>query len=463
MDAAFAHAADFLAGLEQRPVAAVADLATLRARFSATLPTAGLAPKRVVEELVHAVDDGLHGSAGGRFFGWVIGGALPAALAVDWLTAAWDQNAALYSTAPAAAVVEEVVGRWLVDLLALPPDAGFALVTGSQMAHVTCLAAARHAVLAARGWDVEKQGLFGAPPIRLLLSGARHGSVDRAVSLLGLGRDHVVPLVWTARRGVEADDLERQLKKNAGAPTIVALQAGEINSGVYDDFATLIPLAREHGAWVHVDGAIGLWAAVSPRLRHLVKGIGKADSWVTDGHKWLNTPYDCGFAFIADAQAQRAALSHRASYLTHDSEARDQIDWNPEWSRRARGFAAWAALRQLGKQGLAELIEGCVDHTTALVVGLGALPGVEILCRPTINQGVVRFRSPVSTAGEAEHDRETDRVIAAVLETGEAFFTGTTYEGRRAMRISVSSWMTSNDDVARVLRAVARVLDQRQS
>ena len=274
----------------------------------------------------------------------MVGGALPAALAADWLTSAWDQNAGIHASGPAAAVVEEVSGRWIKDLLGLPAEASFAFVTGCQMAHVTCLAAARHALLARRGRDVARHGLYGAPPIRILTSSELHGSFQRAVRFLGMGLDHIVEIP------LAADSPESALAAGGDTPTIVLLMAGDLILGAYDDFATLIPIAHRHACWVHVDGAFGLWAAASPQYRHLLRGVEAADSWATDGHKFLQVPYDSGYAFVADAAAHLAAMSHREPYLQHHQQARDQMDWNPEWSRRARGFATYAALRQLGRR-----------------------------------------------------------------------------------------------------------------
>lgn len=449
------HAFSYLQNLDRAPVGATVDVQTLRQRISKPLGGSGLPPEQVVTELVKDVEGGLLASAGGRFFGWVIGGALPAALAADWLTATWDQNAALYATAPAAAVVEEVAGLWLKDVLRLPAHASFALVSGCQMAHVTCLAAARHAVLAERDWDVEARGLYGAPPIRILSSTQLHGSFERAVRLLGLGRNQVICLTSDTHDRLEPEALQKALEADPSAPTVVLLQAGDINIGAFDDFETLIPLAKRYGAWVHVDGAFGLWAAASPRYRHLVKGVEAADSWATDGHKWLNVPFDCGYAFIAHTDAHRASMTHRAAYITHHDDARDEMDWNPEWSRRSRGFSTYAALRQLGRDGVADLIERCCRHAHALVMGIGSLPGAEVLWEPTINQGLVRF---LDSSSEQDHDRRTDEVIAAIVAAGEAFFGGTTWRGKRAMRVSVCNWQTSAEDVRRSINSVARVL-----
>jgi glutamate/tyrosine decarboxylase-like PLP-dependent enzyme len=449
------HALSFLQNLDRAPVGATVDVQMLRQRLNKPLADSGLPAEQVVTELVKDVEGGLLGSAGGRFFGWVIGGALPAALATDWLAATWDQNAAIYATSPAAAVVEEIAGLWLKDILRLPAPASFALVTGCQMAHVTCLAAARHALLSERGWDVEKRGLYGAPPIRILSSAQLHGSFERAVRLLGLGRDQVISLTSDAHDRLEPEALQKALDADASAPTIVLLQAGDINIGAFDDFESLIPLAKGHGAWVHVDGAFGLWVAASARYRHLMKGAEAADSWATDGHKWLNVPFDCGYAFIAHADAHRASMTQRAAYITHHDDARDEMDWNPEWSRRSRGFPTYAALRELGRDGVADLIERCCRHAHALVMGIGSLPGAEVLWEPTINQGLVRF---LDASNEQDHDRRTDEVIAAIVAAGEAFFGGTTWRGKRAMRVSVCSWQTSPEDVRRSINSVARVL-----
>ena len=417
-----------------------------------------MTPEQVVAELVHDVEGGILGSAGGRFFGWVVGGSLPAALAADWLTAAWDQNAAMYTCAPAAAIAEEVAGVWLKGILGLPEQASFALVSGCQMAHSTCLAAARHALLAKRGWDVERLGLYGAPPIRILTSDQRHGTFERAVRLLGLGSEHIVDLPVDSQGRLRSDALRQALESHGSEPTIVLLQAGDVNTGAYDAFDQLIPIAHEHNAWVHVDGAFGLWAAASPKYRHLVRGVSTADSWATDGHKWLNVPYDCGYAFVLDSESHRASLAHRAPYLTHDSGARDEMDWNPEWSRRARGFPTYAALRQLGRNGVTELVDRCCRHAHSLTTRIGQLPGAELVWEPVINQGLVRFLDSRPGASGQDHDRRTDEVIAAILATGEAFFGGTTWRGRRAMRVSVCSWRTSEEDVDRVVRAVAKLL-----
>jgi len=459
LSAALKHALDHLAPARELSVAATASLESLRAKLCFSLPEAGIDGARVVDELVSAVEGGIINSAGPRFFGWVIGGSLPAALAADWLTSAWDQNAGLYACSPAAAIVEEAAGQWLKELLHLPATASFALVTGAQMAHVTCLAAARHALLAKQGIDVETDGLSGSPAIRILTSTEKHGTIVRAVRLLGLGEKNLISLQSDADGRLPAESLTNALQEDSTIPTVVVLQAGDLSIGAFDDFQTLIPIAKKHGAWVHIDGAFGLWAAASARYRHLLAGAGQADSWTTDGHKWLNVPYDCGYAFVADREAHRASLSHRAAYLTHDADARDQLDWTPEYSRRGRGFATYAALRQLGKAGVEALIDRTCGHAHALVTRMGSLPGAEMLWEPQINQGLIRFHDPRNGATDTDHDAFTDRIMAAILASGEAFFTGTTWRGRRAMRVSVCNWQTSTEDVERVIKCVARTLE----
>ncbi len=452
------HASAYLETLAQAPVVATATLAELRRRLARPLIDNGVDAVQVIDELVSDVAGGVLGSAGGRFFGWVIGGSVPAALAADWLTSTWDQNAAIHACGPAEGVIEEICGSWLKELLNLPATASFAIVTGSQMAHVTCLAAARHALLAKYGWDVERKGLHAAPRIRIVSSSERHGSIERAVRFLGLGGECVIDLPTDNQGRMQVDELRLALQAQAEVPTIVVLQAGDLNIGAYDAFAELIPLARAHNAWVHVDGAFGLWVATSSRHCHLLTGAELADSWTTDGHKWLNVPYDCGYAFVVDHQAHRASMSHRASYTVSVEDARDQIDWTPEWSRRGRGVATYAAIRQLGRRGIADLIERSCRHAYALVTRIGALASVEMMWEPQVNQGLVRFLDSRPGATDADHDRRTDEVTAAICKTGEAFFGGTTWRGKRCMRISVCNWQTNETDVERAITAVQQAL-----
>ncbi len=459
LERATALAIAYLDSLDTASVATTTSLAVLRERFDHRLQDVGCDPVAIVEELARCSEGGLLGSAGGRFYGWVIGAGLPAALASDWLTSTWDQNAGLYACGPAAAVVEEVAGAWLKDVLRLPAATSFALVTGCQMAHVTCLAAARHAVLARAGRDVNRDGLGGGPAIRVLTSDAVHGTTTRAIKLLGLGTSNVTVLPTDESMQVSADALRAALAQESDRPTIVVLQAGDVNCGVFDRFEELIPIAKEAGAW-NVDGAMGLWCNAVPELRHLLAGAEQADSWATDGHKWLNVPYDSGYAFVADPEHHRAAMEHRASYLIHDGDARDELDYTPEHSRRARGFATWAALRELGRIGLSDLIARCCQHAYDIVTRIGQLPNARAMCVPQINQGLLRFLDPRSGATEADHDRRTDRVMEAINASGEAFFTGTTWRGKRCMRVSVSSWRTTRSDVDRAVEAARGALSK---
>ncbi len=460
---AFRHAVSHLENLKVARVSARATLEELRARLDHQLTDDGMDPAAVIDEIAANAGGGIVGSAGGRFFGWVIGGSVPAALAADWLVSAWDQNAAIHACGPAVAIMEEVAGQWLRDLLRLPHDAAFAFTTGTQLAHVTALAAARHALLAQRDWDVERRGLPGSPPTRIVCGAERHGSVDRAVRLLGIGSDNIVGVTLDARERLSPDALATALAGAPNTPTAVILQAGELNTGAFDPFAELIPLAHRHQAWVHVDGAFGLWANASPRYRRLLEGVEQADSWSVDGHKWLNVPYDSGYAFVKDGQALRKAVSHRTSYRTPVEGARDQIDWNLEWSRRARGVATYAAIRQLGRRGIADLIDRSCRHAAHLVARIGALPGAEIMWPPTINQGLVRFLSQRPGAIDADHDAHTDAVIAAIVKGGDAFFGGVTWRGMRCMRVSVCNWQTNDSDIDRAVTAVQATLESIRS
>ena len=457
LELALRSSLDHLTTLKTRPVGATSTFHDLRNRLNKPLRDHALPPEEVIQELVEASRGGILGSAGGRFFAWAVGGALPASLAADCLTSAWDQNAALYSCGPAAALVEEVAGEWLKELLGLSAMCSVGFVSGCQMAHVTCLAAARNHLLQRHGWNVERNGMTSAPQIKVLASN-RHGSIERALRLLGVGESNVFDMPLDQNERVQPKTLEAALRSAAGHPVIVILQAGDLNTGSFDDYPNLIPLAKHHSAWVHIDGAFGLWAGASPTYKHLLNGSEDADSWATDGHKWLNVPYDCGYAIVANREAHRAAMSHRAAYLVHDTEARDQIDWNPEWSRRGRGFPTYAAIRQLGRVGLAELIDRCCSLARKLVEGLGRLPGVEVLWRPIINQGLVRFLDPLPQASQANHDRYTDAMINRINAHGGGFFMGTTWRSTRAMRVSVMNWQTNEGDIDLAIRTVTECL-----
>ena len=439
-------AGDFVESLEERPVLPHLDVHELRRALGGPLPDGPTEPRDVIAELARAAEPGIAGMPSGRWFGFVIGGSLPAALAADWLTSAWDQNAGLFAPAPAAGVVEEVAGEWMRELFGLPEGVSFGFVTGCQMAHVTCLAAARHHVLAAHGWDVERDGLFGAPRVLVVAGAQRHVTVDRALRFLGLGTAsmHVVSADDQGRIVPEA---LRAALEDAKGPKIVCVQAGEVNTGAFDALGEAAEVASRHDAWLHVDGAFGLWAAASPSLRHLLAGVERADSWATDAHKWLNVPYDSGLAICRHPDAHRAAMGAQASYLVQAAEGgpRDQLDWNPEFSRRARGFAVYAALRSLGRSGVAELVERACAQARRFGAELDRLPGCVVLNEVVLNQVLFRF----------ETDAETDRVLAAVQTSGEAWMSGTTWQGKRAIRISVSNWSTTEEDVDRTLAAFA--------
>ena len=445
-------AASYLEGISDRPIGWSVGVEELRSGLGGPLPELPTDPREVVTELAAAVEPGLVASPGGRYFGFVIGGAVPAALAADWLTSAWDQNAGLYVCGPSAAVVEEVAGAWTAELLGLPDGVSFGFVTGCQMAHVTALAAARHSVFARVGWDVNERGLIGAPPVRVFVGAERHVTVDRALRLLGFGAACIVPVAADAQGRMVPVALREALDRHDG-PRIVCAQAGNVNTGSVDPLQEIADIATEAGAWLHIDGAFGLWAAASPALRHLVAGAERADSWATDAHKWLNAPYDCGIAFCADPDAHQAAMGIRADYLVHaDSDGpRDQLDWNPEFSRRARGFPVYAAIRSLGRSGIAELVERCCAHARRFGEALGATPYTEVLNDVVLNQVLVRF---LDDAGD--HDAFTRSVIDAVQEDGTCWLSGTTWHGMGAMRISVSSWATTSDDVERSIEAILR-------
>jgi glutamate/tyrosine decarboxylase-like PLP-dependent enzyme len=434
------HAADFVETLQTRPIRAEADVDELTSSLGGPLPEGPTDPRAVIASLVENVEPGLCATPSGRFFGFVIGGAVPASVAADILTSAWDQNAGLYVAGPAAAVVEEVCRGWLIELLGLPPHVSVAFVTGAQMAHVTALAAARHHVLEKAGWDVPQQGLAGAPEIRVVVAAKRHVTVDRALRLLGIGASSLdlVPVDDQGRMQVE------QLRFGDG-PTIVCGQAGEVNTGAFDDLDAIADAAAEAGAWFHLDGAFGLWAAASPELRHLVRGAERADSWTVDCHKWLNVPYDSGLAFCAHPDAHRAAIAVTASYLVfgRDERERDQMDWTPEFSRRARGFTVYAALRSLGRSGVAEMVERSCEHAR-LFARLLEEGGGTILNDVVLNQVLVRF-------GDGERTRE---VIRRVQEDGTCWLGGTEWQGEHAMRVSVSNWRTNREDVERSVDAI---------
>ena len=444
---AAATAAAYRTSLPKRPVAAPADLAAVRERFATPLKDGPTSPYDVVKALIAAAEPGLTSMAGPRFFGFVIGGALPAATAAEVLSTGWDQCAFNGVLAPATAAAEEAAGGWLKDLLGIPATASVGFVTGGQAANTVGLAAARHHVFAQAGWDVEADGLHGAPKVRVVAGVERHATVDRALRLLGFGANVVEPVDADANGAIDVTALEAVLRTEPKGPTIVCLQAGNVNTGAVDPLRAATAIAKGHGAWVHVDGAFGLWAGASPRTRHLVDGVELADSWGCDGHKWLNVPYDSGYAFCAHPDVHSTAVSYTASYLTGSgSVSTAGADFTLESSRRARGFATWAALQELGRDGVAALVDRCCSHARRFAEEL-AQGGAEIVNDVVLNQVLVAF----------DDDAHADRVVEGVQRDGTCWVGATTWRGRRLMRIAVSNWATTEDDVDRSVDAMLRV------
>jgi glutamate/tyrosine decarboxylase-like PLP-dependent enzyme len=445
---AFNHAMAYLDGLPERPMSVRASLTDLRTALGGPLPARPLPPDQVVAALAAAVEPGVVASSSGRYFGFVVGGATPAALAADWLTSVWDQNAGLYVLGPAASVVEETASAWLIELLGLPAPTSVGFVTGGQMANFTALATAVRDVLHRIGWDVDTDGLWGAPRVRVIVGEGRHGTIDRALRLLGMGTGSIVAVPMDGQGRMIVPALAQALAGSDG-PTIVCAQAGSVNTGAIDPMGEICDLAHRSGAWVHVDGAFGLWAAASPRLRPMLAGVERADSWAMDAHKWLNVPYDSGLVLCAHPAAHRAAMGVRASYLVHaEGGERDALEYNPEHSRRARGFAVYAAIRALGGTGIADLVERSCALARRFADRLSAA-GVEVLNEVVLNQVLVRFR-----AAGGDHDAYTRRVLDLLQEDGTCWMSGTTWNGMAAVRISVSNWSTDQDDVDRSVAAI---------
>ena len=452
---------DFLESVGDRPVGPPMTADGLRAAISAphgeALGSAGEEPHAILESLARAADPGLVASAGPRYFGFVVGGSLPAALAADWLTSAWDQNGFSYVASPAASVIEETAARWLLDLFGLPADASTGFTTGATVANVVGLAAARHAVLAQAQWDVEADGLVGAPRIRVLVGDEVHAAALEALRLVGLGTRTIERIPVDGEGAMRADALRAALAGHAG-PAIVLAQAGNVNSGAFDPLEPIVEAAHAAGAWVHVDAAFGLWAAASPSLRRLVAGIEGADSWATDAHKWLNVPYDCGFVAVADRAAHFESMRMSAAYLVPaPGRELDAFDWVPEGSRRARAIPVYAALRSLGRDGLRDLVERCCSLARRMAELLDAGSGVTILNDVVLNQVLVRFEPPDGPGEDgAAGDARTRAVIAAVQADGTCWAGGTTWHGKAAMRISVSNWSTTEADIDRSAEAILR-------
>jgi glutamate/tyrosine decarboxylase-like PLP-dependent enzyme len=449
-------ASDFLERLPDRPVGSKADLAELRSTLGGPMPEGPADPESVIAALARDAEPGLIASAGPRFFGFVVGGGVPAALAADWLTSAWDQNAGLYALSPTAAVVEEVAASWLVDLFGLPASSSVGFTTGATMASFTALAAGRHRVLERVGWNVETDGYVGAPPIAVVLGEEAHVTIFVSLQMLGLGRDRVHRVPADEQGRMRPDALREALARVEG-PTLVCAQSGNVNTGAFDPLDEIAPIVRERpNAWLHVDGAFGLWAAAVPELRDRVPGLADADSWTTDAHKWLNVPYDSGIVIVRDAAAHHASMTLGAAYYVETlGGERDPYNWVPESSRRARGFAVYAALKSLGRAGLADMISGCCALARRMADGLRGAEGVTILNDVVLNQVLVRF-SPPRGGDNAETDAFTRRVIAAVQADGTCWLGGTTWHGMAAMRISVSNWSTTEADADLSVEAILR-------
>ena len=441
------EATGFLEGLPGRRVAARTDVEGVATALRRPLPEEGTDPMEVIEELIAGAEPGVLAIPSGRFFGWVMGGVLPATLAADWLTSTWDQNAGLLVSSPAAAGAEWVASEWLLDLLGLPANSAVGFVTGAMIANFSCLAAARHDVLRRAGWDVEGDGLRGAPRLTVIVGEERHETVDVALRFLGLGEQRSIAVPADDQGRIRLDALTDTLAQVGNDPLIVCLQAGNVHSGAFDPIADAVDLAHEYGAWVHVDGAFGLWAAASAQYRHLVAGVERADSWASDAHKTLNVPYDSGLAIVAKAEAMYAAMGVHAAYLIQD-ERPDPFSTVPEFSRRARGFTVWAALRSLGRRGVAEMVERFCQHARRFAAGLAEMDGVRVVNDVVFTQVCVSFGT----------DEVTREVAARLLKDGTAWMTPSTWHGQAVLRISVSNWRTTEEDVDLTLAAVRRVL-----
>jgi glutamate/tyrosine decarboxylase-like PLP-dependent enzyme len=444
LDAAARHAARWLDSLETRPVPPQAGVDEVAAALGTELPQGPTPAPEVIDLLARACDPGLTAMPSGRFYGMVIGGAHPAALAADWLVSAWDQNAALRQVTPAHSAVEDVTSAWLLDVLGLPAGSGVGFVTGATMSNFTCLAAARDAVLHRAGWNVAAAGLTGSPRVRVLVGAESHESVDMALRYLGLGAPERVPA--DAQGRIDPLALADALDRGPAGPVIVSLQAGNVHSGAFDPFGPAIAAARARGAWVHVDGAFGLFAAASPLTRHLVAGYEAADSWTTDAHKTLNVPYDCGLAIVADRTAVRAAMGVAAApYLIRDA-AGDSLETVPEFSRRGRAIPVWAVLRALGRSGLAGLVEGFCRHASAFAAGIADIKGARV-------ENDVVFSQVCASFGA---DERTVEVAARLLADGTAWMSGSRWHDKAVLRVSVSNWSTTDEDVELSLAALRK-------
>lgn len=445
------YAAAFRAGIAERPQRSAQSPSEAFADWNAKLPEHGTPAAAVIDELAALADPGLHATTGPRFFGWVIGASHPVGVAADWLTAAWGQNAGNHVASPAAAAAEAVAQAWLLDALDLPRTASIGFVTGATVANFVCLAAARSEVLRRVGWDVETQGLFGAPPIAVLVGDDAHTVVFSALQFLGLGHDRVVRVAADANGAMQPEAFAAAIARSEG-PVLVITQAGQLNTGTFDPHEAVVPLAHARGAWVHVDGAFGLWARACPSRAHLAAGIDGADSWAVDGHKWLQTPYDCGYAIVRDVAAHRRAMTIAASYLPPVAEGeRDPSHYVPELSRRARGFATWAMLRHLGRAGIAAMVERHCRLARQIAEQSAAEAGIEVCNDVVLNQAILRFGADLP---DEAGDRVTLATVARLQQDGICFAGAAKWRGRWVMRVSVSGWPTTEDDARRSAEAI---------
>jgi glutamate/tyrosine decarboxylase-like PLP-dependent enzyme len=454
LEVAVERARKYLAEAPERPVREEATVDELRSLLDAELPQDGEDPAAVVDALAEAAEPGLITLASPRYFGFVIGGTLPAALGADWLVSAWDQIASLYVCGPSAGIAEEVAGQWVLELLGLPEGAAFGLTTGGTMANFTGIAAGRHAVLERRGWDVEGRGLQGAPKVRVLVGEHAHATIFLALKMLGLGTDNAIRVRTDDAGRIDPDALAAELGAGDG-PAIVCAQAGEVNTGCFDPFPAIADVCDRHDAWLHVDGAVGLWARASRQFDSLTEGLERADSWSTDAHKWLNVPYDCGFIAVADPGALRGAMGITAPYLTAAPDARDSYQYVPESSRRGRGFVLYAALRSLGRSGVADLVERTSRLARLMAEELASDPDLELLNEVVINQVLIGI------AGDEDGDA-TAAAVERIQEDGTCWLAGTRWRGRPAIRISVCNWRTSEDDIRRTAAVIREAVREAQ-
>lgn len=451
------QAADFLASLSTRHVGSAATPEEMIRKLDRPLPEDSTPAELVIRDLVNDVKGGLVASAGPRYFGFVVGGATPASLMADWLTSAWDQNAQVYATSPAAAAAEVIAARWIVELLGLPKQSSVGFVTGCQMANFTALASGRNAILERSGWDLDSRGLFGAEPITVFMSDSGHATVRSALHMMGVGSAQIHEIPSDSQGRMHMSTLEAEIRRASGQPMIISVQAGNVNSGAFEPIEAIADLVQAENAWLHVDGAFGLWAAVSPELKTHLKGMERADSWATDAHKWLNVPYDSGIVIVKDQAQHRSLKTSRCAYAGEESEERrDGSSWVPENSRRARAFVVYAVLRELGRTGVQAIVERCCMLARSFARGVTQIPGAQVLNDVVLNQVLVRLGSTTVNSGDALH-----RAVAAKMQAeGRCWLGTTTWKGHLALRVSICNWMTTEDDIALVLESLAHAVHE---